>query len=128
MAKGESGMKKSDLKTGMWIENRLGKKALVLLNTKNGDIVSGPEVWGQLDNYKDDLINYCGKNFDIVKVYQPKNNFSFYNFESYELVWERKEEPITVTLEEIAKWKGVDVDNIRIMPSSVRQTFEGKII
>ena len=34
-------------------------------------------------------------------------------------IWER-EEPIEVTLEEIAKWKGVDVDNIRIMPSSVR--------
>lgn len=115
-------MRKSDLKTGMWVENRLGKKALVLLNTKNGDIVSGPEIWGRLDNYSEDLVTSHDRDGDIMKVYQPIYVSGYYNHEKYddmELVKKRKE-LVTVTLEEIAKWKGIDVDNVRIMPSSVR--------
>ncbi len=115
-------MRKSDLKTGMWVENRNGAIAIVLLNTKDGDIFSGTNVWGPLKDYNDGLSCTCGSDFDIIRIYQPKSNYGYYNYEKHErlrLIWERKE-PVTVTLEEIAKWKGVDVDNIRIMPSSVR--------
>lgn len=66
--------------------------------------------------YKDSEFNI----HDIVKVYRPKHpyqcQFENFSFEKGELVFDREAiEPVEVTLEEIAKLKGVSVDRIRIV-------------
>jgi hypothetical protein len=89
-------MKKSDLKTGMWVETRDGKLAMVLLNTENGNIISG-KTWMPLDSINENLeYKYEEKNYDIVKIYQPIFNRDYLNdSETYEnanrtLIWERE--------------------------------------
>ena len=85
-------MTKADLKTGMIVENRMGAKAMVLLGTEKGDMITG-ETWMPLFALEDNLtcpnINYA----DIVKVYQPKSNLEFAQkyWDRAELIWERKE-------------------------------------
>ena len=89
---------KQDLKTGMYVEDRRGKRAIVLLGTENmGDIISG-ETWSTLRNFNNDLTcvkPYNHSKFDIVKVYLPNNTFEYGNmidkYEKYELIWEREE-------------------------------------
>jgi hypothetical protein len=86
---------KENLKTGMWIETRAGKKSLILLNTENGDIHSGDEIWGCLSGFKDNLLHERVKDYDVVKVYQPFSNSDFYkvpNDNNSKIIWERKEE------------------------------------
>lgn len=83
-------MKRSELKTGMIIEDSNGQKGMVLLNTANGDIVSG-ETWCPLDSLCKDLtqINYDGHT--INAVYQPDSNMS-YGYENWgrgALLWRR---------------------------------------
>ena len=68
---------KKDLKTGMIIENRKGKKAMILLGTKNGDIYSGKDMWGPLINFHDDLTSITAPSCDIIKIYQPCNNSGY---------------------------------------------------
>jgi len=96
-------MKKSDFKTGMWIELRNSKKAMVLLNTDRGDIFSGIDTWGNLESYSEDLIykgiggcddsKFIYEN-SIVKVYNPSSNEHTYNFDkeyyNHNCIWERK--------------------------------------
>lgn len=79
-------MKKSDLKTGMLVENRGGRRGLVLLGTEKGDIIAawgnkkGNETWNLLDSFDDDLnlITSFGSDannvFSIVKVYSQASN------------------------------------------------------
>ena len=55
--KGEKQMKKSDLRTGMIVELINGDRGRVLLETKNGDIISGKDVWFPISSeYEEDLI------------------------------------------------------------------------
>jgi hypothetical protein len=101
-------MKKSDLKTGMWVELRNGRKGMVLLNTNDGDIVSSTETWFPIsDHWKEDFSSSISRNYDteIVKIYQPRNNMGYFNHKVAEmtLVWERELEPIEMTLEEACK-------------------------
>lgn len=85
-------MKKSDLRTGMWIEKRDGNKAIILLNTKNGNIYSGENTWGEISNYNEDLKNSFSATHDILKVYQPTSNYAYWNFDKdkLKLIWERE--------------------------------------
>jgi len=92
--------KKENLKTGMVVELRNSDKAMVLLGTKNGDILSG-ETWCSLEVYNNNLVrtelvgieNYT----DIMKIYQPMSNMQYLNkntmfsYEHMELIWERVE-------------------------------------
>lgn len=85
---------KSDLKTGMVIEQRNGDKAMVLLGTANGDIVSG-QTWYSLTSLKEDLTNQYSRGcYDIVKVYQPRSNLDYLGLDSiwdqYNVIWERE--------------------------------------
>lgn len=84
-------MELKDLKTGMIIEQRSGKKAMILRGTANGDIVTG-KTWHPLSVINDDLTGYCAKT-DIVKVYQPQYNKDYKqkHWNKAELIWERPE-------------------------------------
>jgi hypothetical protein len=91
---------KSDLKTGMILELNSGDIVMVLLNTNNGDIVSG-DNWFPLKDYTDDtLFNPNNTNsYSVKSVYQPRSNkyhsLKLFNPEhkhDYEVVWERKTE------------------------------------
>jgi hypothetical protein len=96
-------MKKSELKTGMWLEVEqkftnvtLINMGMVLLDTENGDIIVG-ETWMPLDSLNEDL-EYENCHVKITKIYQPSNNIDYlrkespfnFKFRENELVWERK--------------------------------------
>lgn len=124
-------MKKSDLRSGMIVVNRKGRKGIVLLNSVNGDILGGGlsilnNTWMPLSSL-DDNLNYIDypnqKDSDIIKVYVPLNNktmgsFDINNSHAFKLLWERKEETIELTIEltidEIAEKFNVPVENIKI--------------
>lgn len=119
---------KQDLKTGMIIELRNGKKAMILLGTKNGDIFGG-EIYGSLDNFDYNLKNNTPYNdlskkyveqIDIIKVYQPilnylSNGIFGKNTDNYDLIWERREEPHPreMTVKEIEKELGYSVKIVK---------------
>lgn len=92
-------MKKSDLKTGMVVELRNGKKGMVLLDTKDGDIISG-EYYGRLLSYfREDLTSDISIDYDIIKIYQPEaiSYYLYYynnhiHFSNRNCIWERKEQ------------------------------------
>ena len=101
--------KKSDLKTGMWVENRNGILAMVLLGTKNGDIISG-QTWCPLAEYRENLLRNdisIKTDYDIVKVYQPKSNSDYlgyidmnkevFNTSRWILLWDRNQELKEIT-------------------------------
>jgi len=88
-------MKKSDLKTGMWVVQRDDSKSIVLLGTKHGDIfITNGGKWGKLNNIGDNLTGIYSSSDDIVQVLQPKFE-SFYCsafiVDTCEIIWERKE-------------------------------------
>ena len=118
-------MKKSDLKTGMWVEFKNGGKAVVLLNTnldaihpernKNRDMlvmVSGG--WHDLSEHGEDLTCAFNRYYDIVKVFNSITHHSAITGKNLTLIWERKE-TIEMTLEEaIQKLKEVTGKPIKI--------------
>ena len=88
-------MKKSDLKTGMWVVSKNGAKGIIMLDTNDGDIISGDTLWCNLKSYNDDLRTYLS-DFDIVKVLQPKCpqdyfNLNIYQEDTYKVIWQREE-------------------------------------
>jgi len=107
---------KKDLKTGMWIETRNGKKGIVLLGVgaESKDIISG-KIWCPLSTYDEDLTDIdASKEYDIVKVYQPTSNDEYLRSEdvnNFELLWKRIEktqkqidiELIELEMEKLAK-------------------------
>jgi hypothetical protein len=61
---------KSDLRTGMLVENAEGNVYVVLLGTQSGDIIGSSTedgVWNTLDNFRDDLSSRHS-NLSIVRV------------------------------------------------------------
>jgi hypothetical protein len=95
-------MKKSELKTGMWVEYEDGEKACVMLGTKEKDILISDENWLGLNAVMDDLSSRS-TNCSIIKVYEAKNTMSMFNGEHLKLLWEREPEIIEMTLEEACK-------------------------
>lgn len=104
---------KADLKDGMVVEYRKGKRRLVFNGT-----FTGMDGYLELSNYTDDLTyNYDSyedpRSFDIVKVYELEfigkipDMFSNHNLK---LIWERpKEEYKEMTVEEIEKALGCKI-------------------
>ena len=113
-------MKKSDLKTGMVVETAAGEKYLVMLNPdcKGRDLISFEGGWMDLDSYDKNLKVICGKTrFDINKVYtlgmSIASLFLQHDIPKYDLIWERKENPVEMTIEEIEKKLGIK--NLKIV-------------
>lgn len=96
--KGPAEFTKDDLKDGMIVEYRNGKRALVIA----GHFVN-KFGFMSISSYNDDLINIknstsLSRDYDIRRVYRPKSNEICnidHIFESHrlDLVWKRKEEP-----------------------------------
>ena len=115
-------MKKSELKSGMVVEDKRGRRGIVLIGTTLGDIIGGlgnpggdRSTWGKLSKYADDLTSSFGKDYDIVKVFNPDNNMSYGSVEDLHLImiWKRVK-TVELTMDEIAKKFGVDVNNLKI--------------
>jgi len=86
--------KKEDLKTGMLIERRNGKKALVLKDTDKGDLLNFKDSWDNLNSYNEDLTSKTYKKADIMKVHTTSNNLFFapnYWHRFDKIVWQRTE-------------------------------------
>ena len=95
-------MKKSDLKTVMWVEYRSGKKVIVLLNTENGDVLVGGGRWNSLYHYDENLNCSFSSECDIVSAYIHGCSADALTFEGAEKIWQR-EETIEMTIEEACK-------------------------
>jgi hypothetical protein len=106
-------MKKSDLKTGMWVEHRNKKRAVVLLNTnldtmrpernKNRDmLVTVDGGWHDLTGHREDLTCVFDSEYDIVKVFDANKHGDAISGKNLNLIWQR-EETIEMTIEEACK-------------------------
>lgn len=108
---------KDMLKTGMWIETRNGEKGIVLLNTVDGDLVSG-ETWFPLDSVNHNLKRKDNSDspYDIVKIYSPNCNHNYYNFNPSinELLWQRPEPKHYTISEAEAKLSEIDGQPVKI--------------
>ena len=70
-------MKKSDLRTGMIVELINGDRGRVLLETKNGNIISGKDIWFSISSeYEEDLIP-VRKHRTISKILIPRENCDY---------------------------------------------------
>lgn len=112
-------MKLSDLRAGKHvIEIRSGEKFLVAEN-KNGFFgicLNGRNYFSALDStvYDDNLVFLNPyKNNDIVKIYEINECCTFEKLENnLNLIWERKE-PKKMTVSEIAKELGYEVEIVK---------------
>jgi hypothetical protein len=95
-------MKKSDLETGMLVQNRDGKRAIVLRGVPHyhKDVLAGDgsdnntTTWNVLSSFNEELkSNGSDKGSDIMKVYSYPNNMHGVDFSltDRKLLWEREE-------------------------------------
>jgi len=115
---------KSDLKTGMVVEQRGGVVKMVLRGTREGDILRGIHGYGRLDTYNNSLIytqtyGTSGKQFDIMKVYN-QTNIGANIVDHSELLWERVEET-----EEDKKLRELE-ESIRIAQKQISEIRESR--
>ena len=110
---------KSDLKTGWRVFTRCDYEYVVIKdNAKTEGVLAalGREGGSLIECYKNDLTTAIS-GLDIVAVYEPTSEeymLADFDEEHFKLVWKREEEPIEVTIKEIANWKGVSPERIRI--------------
>lgn len=110
---------KSDLKTGWRVFTRNSLEYVVIKDTAEteGTFAGlGREGGCPIACYKNDLTTNLSK-LDIVAVYEPTSKefiLADFDEEHFKLVWKREEEPIEITIKEIADWKGVSPERIRI--------------
>ena len=87
-------MKKSDLKNGMVVELRNGKRFLIV-----NDFGIGEDSWISInrcmgyDKNLNDIMRYS--EFDIIKIYKTEGNTykTLFDNERLNLIWEREEQP-----------------------------------
>lgn len=110
-------MTKDDLKVGYVVERRDGALKMVM-PTSDGTVFYGDGTYHREDAFNSDMINIYGTyKFDIVRVWGYTSDLSdtlIVTTKNRPLLWERKEEPIEITMQEIADWKGKPVSEIRI--------------
>lgn len=113
----------NDLKTGMIVTWRNGRKATVLRDTicfkspitksTNFLVACSGDSWTTLTNYNDDFKNKFVPGYDIVKVEVPDHPFDCFDYERNdshsEVVWE--ENPVVkMTVSEIEKKLGYKIE------------------
>jgi len=114
-------MTTGDLKTGMILETVGGKLAMVLLNTANGDIISG-EAWAPLpdkpvflEEWKNDPYS---RDHAIQSVYQPQSNMDYLGGNGkltrngVREIWRRSKPATKLTVREVCDKLGYDIEII----------------
>ena len=95
---------RANLRTGDVLEHRNGTLAMVLLNTNNGDVVSGCDTSYELCKINNSLLDiYDNKNFDIMAVYRAEYSYDILSkgiHKNHTCIWKR-EEPVSVSKEEV---------------------------
>ena len=90
-------MKKSDLRTGMWVKYRNDDMAMVLLNSKNScsenDVLTDGKSWRNLDSYTDDLKSFIQKKEDVIEVWWADRTTDMIKFseDNFGCIWKREE-------------------------------------
>lgn len=103
-------MTKKDLRTGMVVETKEGKRYLVLAECEK---MVGIDYYMEYESHTDDLTYYEDR-LTIVKVYKP-TVLSLNSMLEYpgHPIWERKKEPKEHTLSEIEKLLGYPVKIVK---------------
>jgi hypothetical protein len=99
-------MTKSDLKTGMIVENACGEKLMVFRDIQTEHLSCDCFVqidqedrferfasWDEFDNYDEELNNVSCPSLSIVKVFLPQQPAAFFqnpNSMPMKLLWERQ--------------------------------------
>lgn len=107
---------KSDLQTGMRVRYRTGDVRIVLKTDSEMVFAWFNGLYLRGDGHNEDLTDNEGDtDFDIMEVLKP-SSLSDALKEDCDLIsiWKREEEFIEVTIAEIAEWKGVSPERIRI--------------
>lgn len=108
---------KSDLKSGDVIVRRNGDVEIVCLEIGVCILRNG---YNRINDIEEDLTCKKDNFYDIIDVYRPMEpshcQFTHTAYTKGEHIYHRKEEdPVEITLQEIAKLKGVSVDKIKIV-------------
>jgi hypothetical protein len=114
-------MKKSDLRSGMIVVTRDGRKGIVLLGTANGNVIGGiglghgVSTWMPFDSLTEDLKSLKTAS-DITAVYVADSNMQYgsTDLDKLGLLWQRPVELVELTIAEIADRFGIDPALIRI--------------
>lgn len=108
-------MRKSDLRSGMILELRNGQLG-ILIQTRLGLLIQFDNSWDSLEDYNLDLTAKIDRDCDVFKVKQI-NSETFIirkNLNRAKTIWNREEQPIELTIDEIADKFGVDSSRIKI--------------
>ena len=109
-------MTKSDLKTGMLVTLRNGKKMCVYLNveisiTKNADVITNGDTWLGLNFFDDNLNCRMGSDMDIVEIEVPLIYTDLRHHNGTKSIWQRQK-PKKMTVAEVEKILGYKVEII----------------
>ena len=113
---------KSDLKTGMQVRTNAGRLYMVLENIDTKVYGKQQFILANFEggflcgsDYDDELKHADHSKYDIAKVYDvPVTSSILKPLRCAAPIWKREEEPIEITVKEIADWKGVSPERIRI--------------
>ena len=117
-------MKKSDLRTGMWVEMANGDLGMILLNVNNAyDYIIYKEGFDRLSTWTEDLL--CDQDdcrieeCDIIKIYDYNYSLSTKG----KLLWERGQKdkkPINLTINIIIN----NEDDLKLIDQKVQETIK----
>ena len=117
-------MKKSDLKSGMWVELRNGNRYLIMTNVDtlyhgNNRIVGIRDGGFQVfSKYSDDLLSGLLNSYDVMKVFFNGGiTGSTYSFKNMPILWERKEHT-ELSISEIEEKLSLPSGTLRIKKDS----------
>lgn len=93
-------MKKQDLKTGDFVLTRNRDQGIVLLNTKDGDLIKYFSGRDSMYCFNEDLTNKYDNEFDIVEVWRADliSRSLYYSTEWRARIYKRNPETKTITL------------------------------
>lgn len=122
-----------DLKSGMWVELRNGKKYLVITDIEclgkridygthekqtivdwNKWAIIGPDFFLSSERYNANLTHILSSKLDIMAVYYKPVNKDTYNG-CDNIIWQRIDDVMVITMDEVALKFGTTKDNIRVV-------------
>ena len=112
---GKIEMKKSDLKNGMVVECRNGKKLMYLNAGRLDGAFINQTYYFNMNNYHDTLEHIFDEDYDIMKIYEADRAFKLKQscWDRMQLIWQR-EELREMTLTEIEKELGYSVKIVEL--------------